>query len=169
MGASIPLPVECESTALPLELNPREKEEASLRGIEPRFRAINCCARPATGPKGIKELTARIELATSTLLVLRYATKLGEPYVRSGGIEPPPTAWKAAMIPFHHERKKESHRVSLRENFTTKLQGLTGPCRESNAGLSQNQRLKSFLPGSNRRPLRCNVILLRLLAQRSAD
>ena len=25
--------------------------------------------------------------------------------MRSGGIEPPPTAWKAAMIPFHHERQ----------------------------------------------------------------
>ena len=57
------------------------------------------------------ELTARIELATSTLLVLRYATKLGELHVRSGGIEPPPTAWKAAMIPFHHERAKKEKRL----------------------------------------------------------
>ena len=52
------------------------------------------------------ELAARIELATSSLLVKRSATELSEPAikVRSGGIEPPPTAWKAAMIPFHHER-----------------------------------------------------------------
>ena len=61
------------------------------------------------------ENTARIELATSTLLVLRYATKLSE-HVRSGGIEPPPTAWKAAMIPFHHERsKKKSESKSAQE------------------------------------------------------
>ena len=69
-----------------------------------------------------KELTARIELATSTLLVLRYATKLGEPQmyvVRSGGIEPPPTAWKAAMIPFHHERaqKKKLKAISDRSGI----------------------------------------------------
>ena len=64
------------------------------------------------------ELTARIELATSTLLVLRYATKLGEPHernVRSGGIEPPPTAWKAAMIPFHHERVAKKSEAIARQ------------------------------------------------------
>ena len=36
LGASIPLPVECESTALPLELNPpKQKQKASSPGIEP--------------------------------------------------------------------------------------------------------------------------------------
>ena len=36
LGASIPLPVECESTALPLELNPPSKnKKASSPGIEP--------------------------------------------------------------------------------------------------------------------------------------
>ena len=34
------------------------------------------------------ELTARIELATSTLLVLRYATKLGEPCAFGGNRTP---------------------------------------------------------------------------------
>jgi hypothetical protein len=37
LGASIPLPVECESTALPLELNPpkQKNKKASSPGIEP--------------------------------------------------------------------------------------------------------------------------------------
>ena len=57
------------------------------------------------------ELAARIELATSSLLVKRSATELSEPtMMRSGGIEPPPTAWKAAMIPFHHERDKNKYK-----------------------------------------------------------
>ena len=63
---------------------------------------------------------------------------------------------------------------SLRENFTTKLQGRhTGPLPRIERGpfpklawsgralnsRSETSKKKSFLPGSNRRPLRCNDYL----------
>ena len=48
---------------------------------------------------GIEPMTYRLTVCRTT----NCATKAK---MRSEGIEPSPTAWKAAMIPFHHERTK---------------------------------------------------------------
>ena len=68
--------------------------------------------------------------------------------MRPGGIEPPPTAWEAAMIPFHHGRKNDL--VTLRENFTTKLQGLEhGPLPRIERGPFPNKEDKPRRQNSN--------------------
>ena len=49
--------------------------------------------------------------------------------MRSGGIEPPPTAWKAAMIPFHHERAKKTNTAAA----TNKLMRFIGKSSVDNS------------------------------------
>ena len=137
---------------------------------------------------------------------INHTTRLRAPQKKTSAKAEPKKVKSAHMKKKRSKEKKSRAQPSLRENFTTKLQGRQSKAPAANRtrafpnsparcsapflifpflfpithhllfsflSYSSTQQVfllcSSFLPGSNRRPLRCNDCLLRLLAQRSAD